>query len=87
MTLVPTPPEPEPHSVEAADDLVRDLAADLGVEPKPDPHAITETRYEWGVAVVCACGRWECVVTGPSSAAWAGRDYRRHVAVETASDA
>jgi len=52
-----------------------------------DPHAITETRYEWGVAVVCGCGRWECVVTGPSSAAWAGRDYLRHVDDETASDA
>lgn len=77
---------PAPHSIEAADALVRDLAVDLGVEPKPDPHAVTTTEYEWGAAVVCACGRWECAVTGPSSAAWAAADYRRHVARETASD-
>lgn len=54
---------------------------------EPDPHAITRTEYGSSVALVCACGRWECIVTGPSSAAWAGADYRRHVQRETASDA
>jgi hypothetical protein len=44
----------------------------------PDPHAVTRTEYPWGIAVVCACGQWECVVTGPSSADWARRDHERH---------
>jgi hypothetical protein len=104
VTLVPTPPEPEPYSAEAADALVRDLAADLGVELRvaadrveedaivhavasaevypndpDDPHAVTTTRHGTSASIVCACGRWECIVSGPSSAAWAGRDYRRHV--------
>lgn len=68
------------------------------VSPDPDPevgevelhtpgHAVTRTDYGASVAIVCECGRWECIVTGPSSAAWAGRDYRRHVDAETASDA
>jgi hypothetical protein len=44
----------------------------------PDPHALTRTEYPWGIALVCACGQWECVVTGPSSADWARRDHQRH---------
>jgi hypothetical protein len=44
-----------------------------------DPHAITRTEYPWGVAWACACGGWEAVATGPSSAAWAERDHARHV--------
>jgi hypothetical protein len=43
-----------------------------------DPHALTRTEYPWGVAVVCACGQWECIVTGPCSADWARRDHERH---------
>jgi hypothetical protein len=43
-----------------------------------DPHALTRREYEWGIAVVCACGKWECVVTGASSADWARRDHERH---------
>lgn len=50
----------------------------------PDPHAVTSTAYGSSVAVVCACGRWECVVTGPSSARWAGADHARHVRDEEA---
>lgn len=46
--------------------------------PAEDPHALTRTEYAWGIAVVCACGQWECVVTGPSSADWARRDHERH---------
>ncbi len=59
------PPDP----AEEVELLVHDL----------DPHAVTRTPYPWGVAWVCACGRWEAVATGPSSAAWAGADHRRHV--------
>lgn len=72
MTLVPPPPEP-PVDGEPLD--------------AENPHAVTRTEYPWGIAVVCACGRWECVVTGPSSAAWAEADHRRHVLAETAPDA
>lgn len=72
MTLVP-PPAEEPVEGELLD--------------PPDPHAIAETRYEWGVALVCACGRWEAAVTGRGSARWAGDDYRRHVLDETRADA
>jgi hypothetical protein len=52
-----------------------------------DPHAIEQRQHGAFVAFVCACGRWDAVVTGPSSARWAGADHRRHVADETASDA
>lgn len=75
----------EPYSAEAADELVRDLAADLAVELPDDPHAVTSTTYGSAVAVVCRCGRWECVVTGPSSARWAGADHARHVRDEGAA--
>jgi hypothetical protein len=47
-------------------------------------HAITRTEYPWGVAWTCACGRWEGVATGPSSARWAGADHARHVRDEDA---
>lgn len=50
----------------------------------PDPHGITRTEYPSGVSWVCACGQWEGFATGPSSAAWAGADHRRHVADATA---
>jgi hypothetical protein len=43
-----------------------------------DRHALTRTEHQWGIAVVCACGQWECAVTGPSSAEWARRDHQRH---------
>lgn len=72
MTLVPTPPE-------------QPVEGDL-LDP-PDPHAVTRTEYPWGVAAVCACGRWEGVATGPSSARWVVDDYRRHVADEAAASA
>jgi hypothetical protein len=44
----------------------------------PDPHALTRTEHPWGIALSCACGQWECAVTGPSSADWARRDHQRH---------
>jgi hypothetical protein len=65
----------------SAAEVVEVLGAE--VVDQLDPHRITRTDYGSSVAIVCACGRWECIVTGPSSAAWAGRDYRRHVADET----
>lgn len=49
-----------------------------------DAHAVTRTTYGSTVAIVCVCGRWECIVSGPSSAAWAGRDHARHVQDEQA---
>ncbi len=49
-----------------------------------DPHAVLRIEYPWGVAWTCACGRWEAVATGPSSAAWAGADHARHVRDEEA---
>lgn len=74
----------EAYSAEAADYLVLDLATNLGVELSVDPHAVTSTAHGSAIAVVCACGRWECVVTGPSSARWAGADHARHVRAEEA---
>lgn len=59
------------------------LPEEVHEELYADGHAVTRTDYGSSVAIVCACGRWECIVTGPSSAAWAGRDYRRHVDDET----
>lgn len=56
-----------------------------GQEPVEDAHAITRTPYPWGVAWVCACGRWEGVATGPRSAAWCEADYGRHRADEDAA--
>lgn len=83
--------EREAHSIAAADDLVRDLAVELGVEPKPDdPEGHTPEHGEHGGVgwVRCSCGTWEALVTGPSSAAWARRDYSRHLAeVAVAGDA
>lgn len=69
------------YSAEAADELV----LDLGVELPEDPHAVTSTAHGSAIAVVCRCGRWECVVTGPSSARWAGADHARHVRDEGAA--
>jgi hypothetical protein len=63
------------------DALVEDCECTPGYvtrEIAPDPHALTSTGYPWGIAVVCACGQWECAVTGPASAAWARRDHERH---------
>lgn len=48
-----------------------------------DPHAVTRTPYPWGVSWSCACGRWEGVATGPSSARWVEQDYTRHVTAST----
>jgi len=31
------------------------------------------------VGVRCRCGRWDAIVTGPTSARWAAADHRRHV--------
>jgi hypothetical protein len=59
-------PDPDPEIIEGE------------VLDPPDPHALTRTEYPWGIAVVCACGKWECAVTGPSSAEWARRDHERH---------
>jgi hypothetical protein len=49
-----------------------------GLLDLPDPHALTRTEHPWGIALTCACGQWECAVTGPSSADWARRDHQRH---------
>lgn len=51
--------------------------------PPVDPHAITAKGYAWGAAWTCACGEWEAVATGPSSARWAADDHRRHVHAAT----
>jgi hypothetical protein len=76
VSLLPTPPErPDPVDV-GLDEL---LAAAV------DPHEATRTEYPWGVAWTCTCGRWEAVATGPSSAGFAERDYRRHVHDEEGS--
>lgn len=60
------------HAYEARLSVEGELLAPL------DPHAVSRTEYRWGIAVVCACGQWECAVTGPASAAWARRDHERH---------
>lgn len=70
------PPSPDEVEVVLGAQVVEDLQA------KEDPHAVTTTPYPWGIAWTCACGRWEAVATGPSSAGWAGADHRRHVADE-----
>lgn len=63
--------------------LVPPLAAEV-LTSEPDPHAVIRRPYPWGVAWTCACGRWEAVATGPSSAAWAGADHARHARDEEA---
>ncbi len=73
---------PSPAEVEA-----RILAGIRMPESEPvvvdeDPHALTTKPYPWGVAWTCACGRWEAVATGPSSAGFAERSYARHRAEE-----
>lgn len=93
MTLIPTPPE-QPVEGEVLDVRSEPLApivcacgsflADCDHPVPPDQHAITRTPYRWGVAWVCACGRWEGVATGPSSAAWCERSYTQHRAEEEA---
>jgi hypothetical protein len=67
---------------EPLDDLV--VTIEVRIPEELDPHAITRTEYPWGVAWRCACGRWEAVATGPSSAAYAERDHTRHVRDEEA---
>lgn len=45
------------------------------------PHELLLVRVEGRlVGVRCACGRWDAVVTGPTSARWASADHRRHAA-------
>ncbi len=92
----PVDPEdlvPLPHAIGQLDtgdplalpDLV--VSIKLGaevVDDLQDPHALTTKPYPWGVAWTCACGRWEAVATGPSSAGFAERSYARHRAEEEA---
>lgn len=66
------------HLVPPSPAEVIEVLGDKVVGKLLDPHALTRTEYRWGIAVVCACGLWECAVTGPSSAAWAERDYAEH---------
>jgi hypothetical protein len=80
----------DPAAIRAAHEAVEDrvlarlhpspaeVAADLGGQDPTDPHALVRTPYPWGVAWVCACGRWEGVATGLRSAAWCEADYGRH---------
>lgn len=72
-------------SVEHPTPGVAAVVALLAGQEPTDPHAITRTPYPWGVAWVCACGRWEGVATGPRSAAWCEADYGRHRADEEAA--
>jgi hypothetical protein len=66
--------EPEPVEV-GLDDLL---------DATDTTHEVTRTPHPWGVAWACACGRWEGVATGPSSAAFCERDHDRHVRDEEA---
>ncbi len=75
-TIHLVPPSAEEVEVVLGPEVVEQLAE--------DPHAITRKPYEWGDAWTCACGRWEAVTTGPSSARWAGADYARHRSDEEA---
>lgn len=89
------PARVDPAALRAAherveDEVLRSLAlpperlAPPAALPAEGAHAVTSTEYGSSVAIVCACGRWECIVSGPSSAAWAGRDHARHVRDEEA---
>lgn len=52
------------------------------VEPLPAIAGHTPEHGEHdGIGWVrCSCGTWDAIVTGPASAAWARRDYDRHLA-------
>jgi hypothetical protein len=56
-------------------------AAPLVVEGEVlDPHELRLVSIDGTVVGVrCACGRWDAIVTGPSSARWAAADHRRHI--------
>jgi hypothetical protein len=80
----------DPAAIRAAHERVEDevlasltlpdlvVTIDLVVPEELDAHAVTTTPYAGFVAWTCACGRWEAVATGPSSARWAGQDHARH---------
>lgn len=81
---LPNPVDDPVGFAAAVYDVPRELVESEVLPAAIGPHAVARIEHEWGVAWTCACGRWEAVATGPSSAAWAGADHRRHVRDEEA---
>jgi len=53
---------------------------------QPPGHRVAGVAGPLGYGIACECGGWQALVTGLSSARWAGLDYRRHAAeVEAAA--